>query len=194
MTSVSGFPLFPVVSFPAFHKKTYVFIKEINVVRIETSKGTIVVELFEDKAPKTVKNFLRYVKEGLYEGTIFHRVIKNFMIQGGGMDEKMQERKTFSPVKNEADNGLKNEAYTLAMARTMEPHSATAQFFINTVDNGFLNHTAKTEQGWGYAVFGKVVEGKDVVDAIKNVETGAWGFYEDVPKETVTITKVELAE
>jgi peptidyl-prolyl cis-trans isomerase B (cyclophilin B) len=106
----------------------------------------------------------------------------------------MQERKTFSPVKNEADNGLKNEAYTLAMARTMEPHSATAQFFINTVDNGFLNHTAKTEQGWGYAVFGKVVEGKDVVDAIKNVETGAWGFYEDVPKETVTITKVELAE
>jgi peptidyl-prolyl cis-trans isomerase B (cyclophilin B) len=171
-----------------------VFIKEINVVRIETSKGTIVVELFEDKAPKTVKNFLRYVKEGLYEGTIFHRVIKNFMIQGGGMDEKMQERKTFSPVKNEADNGLKNEAYTLAMARTMEPHSATAQFFINTVDNGFLNHTAKTEQGWGYAVFGKVVEGKDVVDAIKNVETGAWGFYEDVPKETVTITKVELAE
>lgn len=194
MTSVSGFSLFPVVSFPAFHKKTYVFIKEINVVRIETSKGTIVVELFEDKAPKTVKNFLRYVKEGLYEGTIFHRVIKNFMIQGGGMDEKMQERKTFSPVKNEADNGLKNEAYTLAMARTMEPHSATAQFFINTVDNGFLNHTAKTEQGWGYAVFGKVVEGKDVVDAIKNVETGAWGFYEDVPKETVTITKVELAE
>jgi len=194
LTSVSGFPLFPVVSFPAFHKKTYVFIKEINVVRIETSKGTIVVELFEDKAPKTVKNFLRYVKEGLYEGTIFHRVIKNFMIQGGGMDEKMQERKTFSPVKNEADNGLKNEAYTLAMARTMEPHSATAQFFINTVDNGFLNHTAKTEQGWGYAVFGKVVEGKDVVDAIKNVETGAWGFYEDVPKETVTITKVELAE
>jgi peptidyl-prolyl cis-trans isomerase B (cyclophilin B) len=191
---VSGFSLFPVVSFPAFHKKTYVFIKEINVVRIETSKGTIVVELFEDKAPKTVKNFLRYVKEGLYEGTIFHRVIKNFMIQGGGMDEKMQERKTFSPVKNEADNGLKNEAYTLAMARTMEPHSATAQFFINTVDNGFLNHTAKTEQGWGYAVFGKVVEGKDVVDAIKNVETGAWGFYEDVPKETVTITKVELAE
>jgi peptidyl-prolyl cis-trans isomerase B (cyclophilin B) len=162
------------------------------VVRIETSKGTIVLELFEDKAPKTVKNFLRYVKEGKYEGTIFHRVIKNFMIQGGGMDEKMQEQKTFSPIKNEADNGLKNEAYTVAMARTMDPHSATAQFFINTVDNAFLNHTAKTEQGWGYAVFGKVVEGKDVVDAIKNVETGAWGFYEDVPKETVMITKAEI--
>ena len=162
------------------------------MVRIETNKGTIVLELFEDKAPKTVKNFLRYVKDGFYEGTIFHRVIRNFMIQGGGMDEKMQEKKTFSPVKNEADNGVKNEAYTVAMARTMDPHSATAQFFINTVDNAFLNHTGKNDQGWGYAVFGKVVEGKDVVDAIKSVETGAWGFHEDVPKEAVMITKAEI--
>ena len=162
------------------------------MVRIETNKGTIVLELFEDKAPKTVKNFLRYVKDGFYEGTIFHRVIKNFMIQGGGMDEKMQEKKTFSPVKNEADNGVKNEAYTVAMARTMDPHSATAQFFINTVDNAFLNHTGKNDQGWGYAVFGKVVEGKDVVDAIKSVETGAGGFHEDVPKEAVMITKAEI--
>ncbi|WP_462323484.1 peptidylprolyl isomerase [Desulfoplanes sp.] len=164
------------------------------MVRIETSKGAIVLELFEDEAPKTVKNFLRYVKEGFYEGTIFHRVIKNFMVQGGGMDEKMQEKKTFSPIKNEADNGVKNEAYTVAMARTMDPHSATAQFFINTVDNTFLNHTAKNEQGWGYTVFGKVIEGKEVVDAIKGVETGAWGFHEDVPKETVMITKVGIED
>ncbi|PIE69453.1 MAG: peptidylprolyl isomerase [Deltaproteobacteria bacterium] len=164
------------------------------MVRMETSKGVIVLELFEEKAPRTVKNFLRYVKDGFYEGTIFHRVIRNFMIQGGGMDEKMQEKKTFSPIKNEADNGVKNEAYTVAMARTMDPHSATAQFFINTVDNAFLNHRAKSEEGWGYAVFGKVVEGKDVVDAIKAVETGAWGFHEDVPKEPVTILKVEVVD
>ncbi len=164
------------------------------MVRIETSKGTIVLELFEDKAPETVKNFLRYVEEGFYEGTIFHRVIKNFMIQGGGMDEHMHEKETFEPIKNEADNGVKNEAYTVAMARTMDPHSATAQFFINTMDNAFLNHRAKSEEGWGYAVFGKVVEGTEVVDDIKNVETGSRGFHEDVPKEAVTILKAEVVE
>ncbi|MFA6811282.1 MAG: peptidylprolyl isomerase [Desulfoplanes sp.] len=164
------------------------------MIKLETSKGVITLELFEDKAPKTAKNFLRYVKSGFYDGTIFHRVIQNFMIQGGGMDAKMQEKKTFGPIKNEADNGLSNDAYTVAMARTADPDSATAQFFINTVNNTFLNHTSKDAQGWGYAVFGKVVEGKDVVDAIRTVETGAWGFHEDVPKEPVTIIKAVIIE
>ena len=164
------------------------------MIRLETSKGVITLELFEDKAPKTVKNFLRYVKEGFYDGTIFHRVIQNFMIQGGGMDEKMQEKETHGPVKNEADNGVGNEQYTVAMARTMDPNSATAQFFINTVNNAFLNHTSKDAQGWGYAVFGKVVDGKDVVDAIRTVATGSWGFHEDVPKEPVFIIKAEIVE
>ncbi len=164
------------------------------MIRLETSKGVITLELFEDKAPKTVKNFLRYVKEGFYDGTIFHRVIPNFMIQGGGMDAKMQEKETHAPIKNEADNGVGNEQYTVAMARTMDPNSATAQFFINTVNNAFLNHTSKDSQGWGYAVFGKVVDGTDVVDAIRTVETGSWGFHEDVPKEPVLIIKAEIVE
>lgn len=164
------------------------------VVRLETSKGNIVIELDKDKAPVTAENFLTYVKEGFYDGLVFHRVINGFMIQGGGMDESMKEKKTHEPIKNEADNGLKNDAYTVAMARTMDPDSATAQFFINVADNGFLNHTAKTAQGWGYAVFGKVVEGKEVVDAIKGVPTMTKGFHENVPVMPVKIVKAVVVE
>jgi len=162
------------------------------LVKLETSKGDIVLELDEEKAPITTKNFLDYVKDGFYDGLVFHRVINGFMIQGGGMDENMAEKKTKAPIQNEADNGLKNDAYTVAMARTMDPHSATAQFFINVNDNAFLNHSAKSTQGWGYAVFGKVVEGKEVVDAIKAVPTTTKGYYEDVPAEPVKIIKAEI--
>ena len=151
--------------------------------------GVITLELDEAKAPKSVANFLAYVKAGHYDNTVFHRVIKNFMIQGGGFEPGMKQKPTKAPVTNEADNGLKNKQYTVAMARTSDPHSATAQFFINTVDNDFLNFKAPTAQGWGYAVFGKVVKGENVVDAIKAVPTTRKGFHDDVPRDDVVIEK-----
>ena len=161
------------------------------MVKLETSKGEIVLELFEEQAPKTVANFLEYVKAGHYDGTIFHRVIDGFMIQGGGFTMEMQEKPTGEPIENEADNGIRNEAYTVAMARTTDPHSATAQFFINVKKNDFLDHTAPTPGGWGYAVFGKVVKGQGVVNSIKAVDTGRHGMHDDVPKEPVVITRAE---
>ncbi|HOP89062.1 MAG: peptidyl-prolyl cis-trans isomerase [Ottowia sp.] len=151
--------------------------------------GVITLELDEAKAPKSVANFLAYVKAGHYDNTVFHRVIKNFMIQGGGFEPGMKQKPTQAPVTNEADNGLKNNQYTVAMARTSDPHSATAQFFINTVDNDFLNFKAPTAQGWGYAVIGKVVKGENVVDAIKAVPTTRKGFHDDVPRDDVVIEK-----
>ena len=151
--------------------------------------GVITLELDAAKAPKSVENFLAYVKKGHYDNTIFHRVIPGFMIQGGGFEPGMNQKGTDAPIENEANNGLKNANYTVAMARTSDPHSATAQFFINVADNGFLNHTAPSAQGWGYAVFGKVVNGTDVVDKIKGVKTGRKGFHDDVPKDDVIITK-----
>ncbi len=151
--------------------------------------GVITLELDEAKAPKSVANFLAYVKAGHYDNTVFHRVIKNFMIPGGGIEPGMKQKPTQAPVANEADNGLKNDQYTVAMARTSDPHSATAQFFINTVDNDFLNFSAPTAQGWGYAVFGKVVQGQEVVDAIKAVPTTRKGFHDDVPRDDVVIEK-----
>jgi len=162
------------------------------MVKLTTSKGEIVLELDKEKAPITVENFLAYVKAGHYDGTIFHRVINGFMIQGGGMDKALKEKSTNAPITNEADNGLRNTNYTVAMARTGDPHSATAQFFINVADNGFLNHTGKNAQGWGYAVFGKVVKGQEVVDAIKAVPTMTKGFYENVPVVPVVIEKAEI--
>jgi peptidyl-prolyl cis-trans isomerase B (cyclophilin B) len=164
------------------------------MVRLETSMGEIFLELDAEKAPKTVANFLSYVNSGHYDGTIFHRVIDGFMIQGGGMTEGMQEKPTSDPIQNEADNGLTNDTYTVAMARTMDPHSATAQFFINVKKNDFLNHSAKNERGWGYTVFGKVAKGHGVVNKIKAVPTGRVGGYDDVPKEPVTIIKAEVVE
>lgn len=161
-------------------------------VSLETNQGTIVLELDSDRAPKTTANFLQYVESGFYDGTIFHRVIKDFMIQGGGFAESMKQKQTREPIENEADNGLRNEKYTVAMARTGDPHSATAQFFINTKDNTFLNHTAKNPQGWGYAVFGRVVEGEDVVDAIAAVSTTSSGMHQDVPAEPVVIQKATV--
>jgi peptidyl-prolyl cis-trans isomerase B (cyclophilin B) len=155
--------------------------------------GVVTLELDADKAPQTTKNFLDYVKAGHYDGTIFHRVINGFMVQGGGFQPGMTQKKTNAPIQNEADNGLKNANYTVAMARTSDPHSASAQFFINVADNDFLNHTAKTAQGWGYAVFGKVVAGKDVVDRIKGVKTGRKGFHDDVPNDDVVIEKAVVA-
>lgn len=151
--------------------------------------GVITLELDEAKAPNSVANFLAYVKAGHYDNTVFHRVIKNFMIQGGGFEPGMKQKPTQAPVTNEADNGLKNNQYTVAMARTSDPHSATAQFFINTVDNDFLNFKAPTAQGWGYAVIGKVVKGENVVDAIKAVPTTRKGFHDDVPRDDVVIEK-----
>jgi peptidyl-prolyl cis-trans isomerase B (cyclophilin B) len=151
--------------------------------------GVITLELDQDKAPKTVANFLDYVTKGHYDNTVFHRVISGFMVQGGGFQPGMKEKSTGAPVENEANNGLKNANYTVAMARTQAPHSASAQFFINVADNDFLNHTAPTAQGWGYAVFGKVVGGKDVVDRIKAVKTGRKGFHDDVPLQDVVIEK-----
>jgi peptidyl-prolyl cis-trans isomerase B (cyclophilin B) len=162
------------------------------LVKLETSMGDITLELYPDKAPATVANFLEYVKAGFYNGTIFHRVINGFMIQGGGMDAQMHEKPTRPPIKNEADNGLKNDAYTVAMARTSNPDSATAQFFINVANNAFLNHTAKTPRGWGYAVFGKVIKGQDVVDKIKAVPTTTVAPFENVPREPVTIIKATV--
>ena len=152
-------------------------------------QGVITLELDEAKAPKTVANFLSYVKKGHYDGTIFHRVIPGFMIQGGGFVPGMQQKGTEAPIENEARNGLKNQQYTVAMARTSDPHSATAQFFINVADNGFLNHTAPSGQGWGYAVFGKVVGGTDIVDRIVGVKTGRKGMHDDVPAQDVVIEK-----
>ena len=159
-------------------------------VVMETSNGEIVLALYPDKAPLTVKNFLSYVDAGFYNDTIFHRVIPGFMLQGGGFSRDMQKKKTLAPVKNEADNGLKNDRGTIAMARTQDPHSASSQFFINTVDNAFLNYKGQTRAGWGYAVFGKVVKGMEVVDAISRVETGTHGRFRDVPKTPVMIIKV----
>jgi peptidyl-prolyl cis-trans isomerase B (cyclophilin B) len=160
-------------------------------VTLETNHGKIVIQLDDKAAPKTVQNFLNYVNKGHYNGLIFHRVIDGFMIQGGGFNEGMTQSATDAPIQNEADNGLKNDKYTIAMARTNDPHSATAQFFINVNDNTFLNHSSKTPQGWGYAVFGKVIEGQDVVDAIKKVKTGSKGFHQDVPTTPVIITKAD---
>lgn len=157
-------------------------------VLLETTAGDILVELYPDKAPRTVENFLKYVDEGFYDNTIFHRVIPGFMIQGGGMDMKMKEKATHEPIENEAGNGLKNERGTLAMARTMDPHSASAQFFINHADNDFLNYREPTESGYGYAVFGKVIDGMDVVDKIAKVKTRTVGMYENVPTDSVLIT------
>jgi peptidyl-prolyl cis-trans isomerase B (cyclophilin B) len=156
-------------------------------VEMETSKGKIVIELLPEKAPETVKNFLNYVDAKYYDGTIFHRVIPKFMIQGGGFTSDMKQKSAGAPIKNEADNGLKNDRGTIAMARTGDPHSATAQFFINSVNNDFLNHKGKTQQGWGYVVFGKVISGMDVVDAISSVKTVTRGAYRDVPAETIEI-------
>ncbi len=151
--------------------------------------GIITLELDQDKAPATVANFLSYVAKGHYDNTIFHRIIPGFMVQGGGMEPGMKEKKGDKPINNEANNGLKNLSYTVAMARTSDPHSATAQFFINVADNTFLNHTAPSQQGWGYAVFGKVVAGTEVVDRIKTVKTGRKGYHDDVPLEDVVIEK-----
>ena len=159
-------------------------------VLLETTSGDILIELYADKAPATVENFLKYVNEGFYANTIFHRVIKGFMIQGGGMNMKMEEKATHAPIKNEADNGLANERGTIAMARTNDPDSATAQFFINVANNDFLNHKNETPSGYGYAVFGKVIQGQDVVDRIKSVSTGSYGPYQDVPKTPVIIKSI----
>ena len=161
-------------------------------VRLETSKGTIILELDRKAAPETVENMLGYVKSGFYDGTIFHRVIKGFMIQGGGLTEDMETKPTNKPVRNEADNGLKNTRGTVAMARTQYPHSASSQFFINTVSNTSLDHRGKTAQGWGYCVFGHVVEGMDVVDAIENVPTATSGVYRDVPSTPVIIVRAAI--
>ena len=161
---------------------------ENPTVLLETTSGDILLELFPDKAPETVANFLQYVDDGFYADTIFHRVIPGFMIQGGGLGARMDTRETRPPVKNEADNGLKNERGALAMARTMDPHSATAQFFINLVDNAFLDHTAPSPDGWGYCVFGRVSEGMDVVDKIAKVKTRTVGGFENVPADMVMIT------
>ncbi|UZD56261.1 peptidylprolyl isomerase [Caldimonas aquatica] len=158
-------------------------------VELHTNHGVIKLELDADKAPKTVENFLNYVRRGHYDGTIFHRVIDGFMIQGGGFEPGMKQKPTDPPIENEANNGLKNDRYTIAMARTQAPHSATAQFFINVADNEFLNFRSESLQGWGYAVFGKVVEGTEVVDKIKGVKTGRRGFHDDVPNEDVVILK-----
>jgi peptidyl-prolyl cis-trans isomerase B (cyclophilin B) len=163
-------------------------------VRLETNKGVIILELDAEAAPATVENFIGYVQDGFYDGTIFHRVIKGFMIQGGGFTADMNQKSTKDPIQNEADNGLKNNRGTIAMARTNDPHSATAQFFINSVDNAFLNHKAKTMQGWGYCVFGKVIEGLETVDAIEAVKTTTKSPFQDVPVESVIIEKAVVVE
>ena len=162
------------------------------MVKLHTNHGTITLELDAEKAPKTVENFLQYVRDGFFDGTVFHRVIDGFMIQGGGFEPGMTQKPTRETIENEASNGLKNEAYTVAMARTPNPNSATAQFFINIANNSFLNFTAPTPQGYGYAVFGKVVEGMDVVDKIRKVKTGSRSGHQDVPLEDVVITQAEI--
>ena len=162
------------------------------MIKLHTNHGIITLELDADKAPDTVANFTQYVKDGHYTNTIFHRVIDGFMIQGGGFEPGMKQKPTRDPVQNEANNGLTNDLYTVAMARTSAPHSASAQFFINVGDNEFLNHTAPTPQGWGYCVFGKVTDGTDVVDKIRKVKTGSKGMHQDVPVEDVVIEKAEV--
>ncbi len=165
----------------------------MTTIKFTTNQGDIVLELDGEKAPNTVKNFVAYVEDGFYEGTIFHRIIPNFMAQGGGFTSDFKQKKTQNPVDNEADNGLKNDRGTIAMARTNDPHSATGQFFINLSDNGFLNHSSKTSQGWGYAVFGKVTEGMDVIDTMAAIPTGSGGMFPtDVPQEEVIIEKAEV--
>ncbi|MBQ9407356.1 MAG: peptidyl-prolyl cis-trans isomerase [Desulfovibrio sp.] len=165
------------------------------VVKLTTSMGDIVLRLNARKAPISTENFVRYVKSGFYNGTVFHRVIRDFMIQGGGLTPELHEQKGAQPaIRNEAHNGLKNKKYTIAMARTSDPHSATSQFFINVKDNDFLDFKSQTPQGWGYAVFGKVIRGQDVVDRIAGVSTGKKGYHEDVPTESVVITKAEMLE
>jgi len=162
------------------------------MIRFTTNKGVIDIELDHEHAPKSSANFEQYVRDGFYDGTIFHRVIKGFMIQGGGFERGMKEKATRAPIENEAANGLKNNKYTIAMARTSDPHSASSQFFINVVDNDFLNHTAPNPQGWGYAVFGKVTAGQNVVDEIARVPTSTHGFYGDVPVDDIVIEKAEI--
>lgn len=164
------------------------------MVTFHTNYGDIVIKTFADKAPATVENFLDYCKEGFYDNTIFHRVINGFMIQGGGFEPGMKQKETKAPVRNEANNGLANNRGTLAMARTNDPHSATAQFFINVADNDFLNFRAENANGWGYCVFAEVVEGMDVVDKIKAVSTGRSGFHQDVPREDIIINSVAVSE
>ena len=164
------------------------------MIKLHTNHGVITLKLFADKAPETVANFIQYVKDGHYDNTIFHRVISNFMVQGGGFDVNMKELKTRESIKNEANNGVSNKVGTVAMARTMDPHSASAQFFINVNDNDFLDHSAPTTQGWGYAVFGEVVDGFDVVTAIKSVKTTSKNGHQDVPAEEVIIEKAEFIE
>lgn len=164
------------------------------MIKLNTNMGAITLELDHDKAPKTAANFEQYVRDGFYDGTIFHRVIKNFMIQGGGFEAGMKQKATRDPIENEADNGLPNDNGTVAMARTNDPHSASAQFFINVKDNAFLNHSSPTPQGWGYCVFGKVIDGMDVVDKIKAVATGSAGMHQDVPVEDVVIESAEIVE
>ena len=163
-------------------------------VKLQTSLGDIVLELDAAKAPGSVENFLQYVNDGFYDNTVFHRVINGFMVQGGGLEPGMKQKTTRAPIRNEAESGLKNDAYTVAMARTPNPHSATAQFFINIADNNFLNFRAATTDGYGYCVFGRVVEGREVVDKIKAVATGSSAMHQDVPKEDVVITKAEVIE
>lgn len=162
------------------------------MIRFTTNKGVIDIELDHEHAPKSSANFEQYVRDGFYDGTIFHRVIKGFMIQGGGFERGMKEKATRAPIENEAANGLKNNKYTIAMARTSAPHSASSQFFINVVDNDFLNHTAPNPQGWGYAVFGKVTAGQNVVDEIARAPTSTHGFYGDVPVDDIVIEKAEI--
>ena len=163
-----------------------------TMLQMNTSMGSIEIELFAEQAPLSTANFLEYVNSDFFDGLIFHRVIPGFMIQGGGMDANMREKPNKAPIQNEADNGLKNDRGTLAMARTSNPHSATSQFFINLVNNNFLNHSSKDARGWGYAVFGKVTKGMDVVDAIAQVSTGNSGYHQDVPKQPIVIESVEL--
>ncbi len=166
----------------------------MSKVILHTNHGAIGIELDAERAPRTTENFLEYARSGHYDNTVFHRVIDGFMIQGGGFEPGMRQKPTRAPIDNEAANGLRNDKYTIAMARTSDPHSATAQFFINVADNDFLNHTAPTAQGWGYCVFGKVVDGTDIVDRIKGVRTGRSGFHENVPSEDVVIERAEVAE
>ncbi len=162
------------------------------IIKMETSKGTMMIELDAEKAPKSAANFVEYVKDGFYDGLIFHRVIPNFMVQGGGMNPDMSEKPNKMPIQNEANNGLKNDRGTLAMARTNDPHSATSQFFINLKDNDFLNHTSESPAGWGYAVFGKVTDGLETIDEIAKVQTGNKGHHGDVPVESITIIKATV--
>ena len=188
LLALGGAALLATATAPAFAQSATAH----PVVQLKTSQGDIRVELYPEKAPKSVANFLDYVKAGQYNGTIFHRVIKGFMIQGGGFERGMKEKATRAPIENEAANGLKNNKYTIAMARTSAPHSASSQFFINVVDNDFLNHTAPNPQGWGYAVFGKVTAGQNVVDEIARVPTSTHGFYGDVPVDDIVIEKAEI--